>query len=808
MQTGPQGPQGAGGTNGTNGSNGKTILNGTTNPANSLGTDGDFYINTASYYLFGPKTAGTWGSGISLIVSGVQFEETDNKNAPNGYAGLDGNGKVAAAQLPGYVDDVLEVANYASLPATGETGKIYITIDTNNEYRWSGSTYVQIVASPGSTDTVPEGTTNKYFTAARVLTAALTGIGFSTATAVTATDTILQAFGKLQAQITGLFKIPAGGTTGQVLAKVDGVDGNMHWVDALTGGGGSGYVLPVATNSILGGVKQGANVFIHPNGTLDADIGNTLDRQTGSIPINNVVQYDNYGDSIADGYGVTGVSFPYVNQISGLLTEATLNRRSFGGTGSLGVATAANRYVPLGAGDHLATCLVGINDIGNHGVGVRTLSKIRTCIDAMIANYVLLDSLSVSASNPGVTQTGTWTTVDTTPYSGKAPYFTNAPLGLKSSIAGSTLSSTMHAGHGEIIIGTFTDDGQPANALGAFEVHVLDGQGNDTVAATFDPSNKNDGYVVSPGVVPPAQQGRMPAIIRIRGAAICTVKIVTLSNKETVIDYIGVVNNPALCSSVIVSLIPYVTQAILSQLPSGITLADIDTANQVLKDVVSGWAGFPVALIDPNELYDPNTMSDDGLHPNRLGQSVLYGLFLSRLFGGNKPFEDPTKDKVINGITFGQGTQTTADRNQNGVVIGRLANQANTTGSDNVIIGGLAGSTYSGGNVDKQVCIGRGAGAGNNRGGIFIGDGAGSSVNGGSYAQVVIGVNAQPPVPGNTNTIMIQSGEAKNLVLIDNNGFAIKSPDKAAVSGAGVASTHKIPFTYNGVAGFLLWSNV
>ncbi|QEM04879.1 SGNH/GDSL hydrolase family protein [Mucilaginibacter rubeus] len=244
MQTGPQGPQGASGTDGTNGTNGKTILNGTTNPANSLGTDGDFYINTSSYYFFGPKTAGIWGSGISLIVSGVQFEETANKNTPNGYAGLDGSGKIAAAQLPGYVDDVLEIANYSSLPATGETGKIYITTDTNNEYRWSGSAYIQIVASPGTTDAVPEGATNKYFTVSRVLNAVLTGIGFGSASAISATDSILQALGKLQAQITGLFKIPSGGASGQILAKNSNTDGDLHWINAPSGSGGGGSSEP------------------------------------------------------------------------------------------------------------------------------------------------------------------------------------------------------------------------------------------------------------------------------------------------------------------------------------------------------------------------------------------------------------------------------------------------------------------------------------------------------------------------------------------------------------------------------------
>jgi len=75
---------------------------------------------------------------------GYTAENVANKGIANGYAGLDSTGKVPSTQLPSYVDDVIEVANYAALPATGETGKIYITLDTNNIYRWSGSVYVEI----------------------------------------------------------------------------------------------------------------------------------------------------------------------------------------------------------------------------------------------------------------------------------------------------------------------------------------------------------------------------------------------------------------------------------------------------------------------------------------------------------------------------------------------------------------------------------------------------------------------------------------------------------------------------------------
>jgi hypothetical protein len=70
------------------------------------------------------------------------------KGVAGGYASLDGSGKVPASELPSYVDDVIEVANYAALPVTGETGKIYITLDNNKSYRWSGSVYVEIAGTP------------------------------------------------------------------------------------------------------------------------------------------------------------------------------------------------------------------------------------------------------------------------------------------------------------------------------------------------------------------------------------------------------------------------------------------------------------------------------------------------------------------------------------------------------------------------------------------------------------------------------------------------------------------------------------
>lgn len=52
---------------GTNGTNGNTILNGTSTPPGSgVGADGDFYFNTTTRVLYGPKAAGAWPAGVPL----------------------------------------------------------------------------------------------------------------------------------------------------------------------------------------------------------------------------------------------------------------------------------------------------------------------------------------------------------------------------------------------------------------------------------------------------------------------------------------------------------------------------------------------------------------------------------------------------------------------------------------------------------------------------------------------------------------------------------------------------------------------
>lgn len=94
-------------------------------------------------------------SDITLSAGDVSAIAASAKGAANGVASLGADGKVPSTQLPSYVDDVLEgyvsddlkkfyKDSAKSSEYTGETGKIYVDMNNNKTYRWSGSIYVVI----------------------------------------------------------------------------------------------------------------------------------------------------------------------------------------------------------------------------------------------------------------------------------------------------------------------------------------------------------------------------------------------------------------------------------------------------------------------------------------------------------------------------------------------------------------------------------------------------------------------------------------------------------------------------------------
>ena len=178
---GPTGPTGPAGPQGDPGTDGASILNGSGAPSAGLGVDGDYYLDTAVTRLYGPKTGGSWGAGVSLI----------GATGSTGPAGADGS----------------TVLNGSGAPSggTGVDGDFYIDTTANDLY---GPKTAGVWGS-GTSLIGPTGATGAQ--------------GDTGATGATGPG------------------VASGGTTGQVLAKASATDYDTEWVDAGGGGGGGAW---------------------------------------------------------------------------------------------------------------------------------------------------------------------------------------------------------------------------------------------------------------------------------------------------------------------------------------------------------------------------------------------------------------------------------------------------------------------------------------------------------------------------------------------------------------------------------------
>jgi hypothetical protein len=127
--TGPQGSVGATGPQGNPGTNGNTMLNGMTAPLAATGVNGDYYINSVTHELFGPKTNGVWPAGISLV-GPMGPSGASGPTGATGPAGLAGtNGTNGTNGLDALVKTTAEPAG-ANCVAGGT--KVETGLDANN----------------------------------------------------------------------------------------------------------------------------------------------------------------------------------------------------------------------------------------------------------------------------------------------------------------------------------------------------------------------------------------------------------------------------------------------------------------------------------------------------------------------------------------------------------------------------------------------------------------------------------------------------------------------------------------------------
>jgi hypothetical protein len=249
-------------------------------------------------------------TGLQAALDGKQAalgftpENAAQKGVANGYAGLDGAGKINPAALPAIaITERFVVASQAAMLAlTAETGDVAIRTDVNRSFILSGNPTILgnwqelltptdqvssvfgrtgvVTAQAGdyTTTQVTEGT-GLYFTEGRVRSTVLTGFAAAGArAAIAATDSIVTAFGKVQKWLNDLAAVAF---TGSAADLTTGTLPTARFDDTSHGSRTGGALHAAATGSVAGfmsgadktkldGIAAGAQVNVPTDLGYDA----------------------------------------------------------------------------------------------------------------------------------------------------------------------------------------------------------------------------------------------------------------------------------------------------------------------------------------------------------------------------------------------------------------------------------------------------------------------------------------------------------------------------------------------------------
>ena len=180
--------------------------------------------------------------------------------------------------------------DYAIVDTGAGNDAVYYIWDAQDGWVSGGTT------TASTTDTVTEGSTNLYFTDSRVRNTLLTGLSLATNAAISASDSVLSALGKLQKQISDLisnqryqfisdasasYAVPASAVTenGRIIIELSNNSLTSITVDANTG---TGKVAGDSVNISITGT-YGAQVLVASGVTLQGDLTFSYQYETKTL---------------------------------------------------------------------------------------------------------------------------------------------------------------------------------------------------------------------------------------------------------------------------------------------------------------------------------------------------------------------------------------------------------------------------------------------------------------------------------------------------------------------------------------------
>ena len=328
---------------------------------------------------------------------------SSEKGAANGVATLDATGKVPASQLPSFVDDVLEFPSFTDLPVSGVMGVLYLTVDTNRVYRWSGSAYVEISAGTGTADSAMKLSTARSISMTGDVTWSIAA--FDGSANVTATGTLANS-----GVTAGTYRSVTVDAKGRVTAGTNPTTLSSYGITDATPSshvGATGAAHGVATTSVAGfmsatdkskldGVASGANNYTHPASGVAAGTYRSV-----TVDANGHVTAGTNPTTLS-GYGITDAQPLHgdLTALAGLATTGLVVRTASGAAATRALSVSGTG-LSLTNGDGVAGNIV----ITSNATSSNTASTVvaRDASGGFSAGAVTVSGLGLSGTGGRIT---------------------------------------------------------------------------------------------------------------------------------------------------------------------------------------------------------------------------------------------------------------------------------------------------------------------------------------------------------------------------------------------------------------------
>ncbi|WAT30170.1 hypothetical protein [Pseudomonas sp. GXZC] len=364
-----------------------------------------------------------------------------------------------------------------STPVAGDYGDVDAGVGADvQRFIWDASDIKWVLqgasgGGPDNTDSLPEGSTNLYFSGARVLSAVLSGLSLLTGTPVVTTDTILVAVGKLQKQIGDLAGTVANKANKGANSDITAITGLTTPLALSQGGTGSASGVPdmvgassstVGTKGLVPAPSVGDLRFLASDGTWQ-----TISTQKPYVSVKG------FGDSNTVGLGLSSTAYNYINRESEIVKIPFVNNAV---NSACTWDQAAQVYSTNLAVNECSQIMIGTNDSRRYGTVANDLDTFKRAHASLIAWLAIPELGKVRAANPLITYTGNWgdsaayptLTLKGSPAVGSVASFTFTGTTLYFSTARTNVSGTRATATVRIdgvVVGTVTAQGFSSNTI-------------------------------------------------------------------------------------------------------------------------------------------------------------------------------------------------------------------------------------------------------------------------------------------------------------------------------------------------------